>query len=106
MKALAFLLLLAVLLVLAAPLRADPLPDLRSPKAEHPRLLRILLYVPGSERMIDYPDVEKIICCDAARITFETQDGHVIMHHGPFTVIQPRGAIAATNDGSRFYDPK
>jgi hypothetical protein len=106
MKAPAFSLLLAILIVLAAPLRADPLADLRSPKSENPRLLRILLYVPGSARLIDYPDVEKIICCDAARITFETQDGHIIMHHGPFTVIQPRAATAATSDGSRFFDPK
>lgn len=102
MKALAF----SLLLVLATSLRADPPPDLRSPKSEHPRLLRILLYVPGSARLIDYPDVEKILCCDTARITFETQDGHVVMHHGPFTVIQPRNAPAATSDGSRFFDPK
>ena len=106
MKALAFPRLLAVLFVLAARLHAEPQADLLSPKSENPRLLRILLYVPGSARLIDYPDVEKIISCEAARITFETQDGHVVMHHGPFTVIQPRGGTAATSDGSRFFDPK
>lgn len=106
MKAHALPLLLALLIVLGAPALADPPADLRSPKSENPRLLRILLYVPGSARLIDYPDVEKILCCEAARITFETQDGHVVMHQGPFTVIQPRNATAATRDGSRFFDPK
>lgn len=106
MKALAFPVVLAVLLTIAVPLRADPPADLRSPKSESPRLLRIFLYIPGSERLIDYPDVEKIICCEAARITFETQDGHVVMHHGPFTVIQPRGGTASTSSGARFYDVK
>ncbi|MGB8169095.1 MAG: hypothetical protein WCF18_16480 [Chthoniobacteraceae bacterium] len=105
MKALLFP-LLAALITLAAPLHAETPPDLRSPKSEAPRLLRILLYIPGSSRLIDYPDVEKILCCDANRISFETQDGHVILHQGPFTVIQPRTATAATSDGSKFYDVK
>lgn len=105
MKALMFPLLAAVI-TLTAPLRADAPPDLRSPKSEIPRLLRILLYIPGSSRLIDYPDVEKILGCEANRITFETQDGHIILHHGPFTVIQPRTANATTSDGSKFYDVK
>jgi hypothetical protein len=105
MKALMFP-LLAAIFTLAAPLRADTPPDLLSPKSEVPRLLRILLYIPGSPRLIDYPDVEKILCCEANRITFETQDGHVVLHQGPFTVIQPRTATATTSNGSKFYDVK
>jgi hypothetical protein len=105
MKALTFALFAASIMV-ATSARADPPTDLRSPKSENPRLLRILLYVPGSARLIDYPDVERILTCDRERIAFETQDGHVVMHHGPFTVIQPRTASATTGDGSRFYDVK
>ncbi len=104
MKALVFPLLAA--LALTASARAEDGPDLRSPKSEAPRLIRIFLYVPGSSRLIDYPDVERIICCDKERIAFETQDGHVVMHHGPFTVIQPRTASNTTSDGSKFYDVK
>jgi hypothetical protein len=105
MKALLFP-LLAACAVLALPLRGDTPPDLLSPKSENPRLLRILLYIPGSARLIDYPDVEKILCCEKESITFETMDGHVVLHRGPFTVIQPRNATAATSDGSKFFNPK
>jgi hypothetical protein len=98
--------LLAALVFLTSPLHADPLPDLLSPKAENSRLLRVFLYIPGIPRLIDYPDVEKIISCDKDRIAFETQDGQIVFHNGPFTVIQPRNASAASSGGPRFFDLK
>lgn len=99
-------LLLAAVLMFTVRLHAEDSPDLRAPKAEAPRLLRVLLHLAGSPRLIDYPDVEKIICCEPTRITFETQDGSIVMHQGSFTVIQPRTANATTSAGGRFYDVK
>lgn len=99
--------LLAVFVILTLPLRAEPAEDLHSPKAESSRFYRVFLYIPGSPRMIDYADVEKIISCERDRIAFETQDGQIIVHQGPFTVIQPRNAtVSRGGGGPRFYDVK
>jgi len=112
MKAPMLFILPAVLLMFALPVRADDSnPDLRAPKSENTRLTRIFLYIPGSARMIDYPDVECILNCDKDQVTFRTQDGHVVQHHGPYTVIQPKMAQNTTGShgnsgGPRFFDLK
>lgn len=87
---------------------ADTPPDLAAPKPENPRLLRILLHVSGSARLIDYPDVERLLCCEKDRVVFETQDGTVVMHVGSFTILEPRNAATRTSAGSgpRFFDIK
>lgn len=100
---------LTSLLLLVSAFADDARPDLRSPKPETNPLLRVLLYIAGSSRLIDYPDVYKILSCDDDRITFETQDGYVVTHHGQFTVIQQKAALSeahANPHGPRFFDVK
>jgi len=104
MKALS-LPLLAILLNFSQPAWGDEA-DWRSPKAEDPRLIRVLLYIPGTSRLIDYPDVERIFSSDRDRIVFETQDRQVVVHQGPFTIIRPRSATSSISHGPRFYDLK
>ncbi|HEX8295486.1 MAG TPA: hypothetical protein VF593_04260 [Chthoniobacteraceae bacterium] len=103
--------LLAVLATFAsfAPASADDSkPDLKSPKPEFARMLRILLHTAGSSRMIDYPDVAKVVCVDPGQITFETSDGYVVTHQGTWTVIQQRSSAteAHGSSGTRFFDAK
>jgi hypothetical protein len=115
MKTPTFLLLPVIFLTSVALLRAEESADLTGPKAVQPQLLRVLLHLPGTGRLIDYPDVERIVCCDAGRIVFATQDGQIVVHQGGFTVVVPRDAPPAATArpsasggtiGPRFYDPK
>jgi hypothetical protein len=87
----------------------DLRPDLRAPKPEGFRNMRVLLYVPGSARLLDYPDVSEILCCDQGQITFETVDGFIITHQGAFTIMQAKNSVKALQHplrGPRFYDSK
>ena len=78
-----------------------------SPKAVGAQGIRALLFIPGSERLIDYPDVLKVLCSNAQEIAFETVDGQVVVHHGAYTLIQQRSAHAEhTSRGVRFFDVK
>jgi hypothetical protein len=87
----------------------DLKPDLKAPKPVNFQSMRVLLYVPGSARMLDYPDVCEILCCDQGEITFETHDGFIITHQGAFTVMQAKNSIKSVQHpkrGPRFYDAK
>ena len=83
--------------------------DLVSPKPAPGRLCRVLLYVSGSNRALDYPDVMKVHARTDSSITFETADGYIVMHQGPFTLIGPKGEFAdhaAAGGRSRFFEAK
>jgi hypothetical protein len=88
--------------------------DLKAPKPDTNRSIRVLLHLPGSDRVIDYPDVYKIHACEPTHIYFETNDGFLVSHRGSYTLIEPRvnaisrGAPVPSNTapGQRFFDPK
>ena len=83
--------------------------DLVSPKPAASHLFRIFLHVPGVPRAFDYTDVVKIHCCTPGSITFETYDGFIVAHQGPYTLIGPKGELQNRKgvlEGARFYDPK
>lgn len=108
MKLAAFL---ATCLLLSPAFAEDTKPDLLAPKPADLRSIRVLLYIPGSPRLIDYPDVCKVVSCDADCIVFETHDGAVITHRGGFTMIQPRNVVSERTQtrlapGPRFYEAK
>jgi hypothetical protein len=103
--------LLATCLLLSPAFAEDTLLDLLGPKPADVRSIRVLLHLPGSARLIDYPDVCKVVSCDANCIVFETHDGTAITHRGGFTVIQPRNIVsepvrARLDPGPRFYETK
>ena len=87
-------------------------PAIPSPRADYLNPIRILLYVPGTDLLFDYPDVCRVLCSAAAQISFETRDGTVVTHQGTYTIIQARNAIAEAprrhlpSLGPRFYDIK
>lgn len=83
--------------------------DLTGPKPAASHLFRILLHVSGSPRVIDYTDVVKLHCCTPQSITFETYDGFIVAHQGPYTLIGPRTEMQGRKgvlEGGRFFDPK
>jgi len=83
--------------------------DLAGPKPAAPHLFRVLLHVPGSPRALDDTDVVKLYCCGPQSITFETADGCIVVHPGPYTLIGPRHELQNRKElleGPRFYDPK
>jgi hypothetical protein len=100
-----FLPLLCCLSLLTARASAE---DLLSPKPAAVGLMRILLYVPGVARALDYTDVLKVHRCDASSITFETNDSHIVIHQGPYTLIGAKTELSGKkfSDGPRFFDPK
>ena len=91
-----------------------------SPRADYLNPIRVLLYVPGTDLVFDYPDVCRIFCALAAEISFETQDGSVVTHRGTYTIIQTRNSVVtippqretdswrsrhrAVSFGPKFYD--
>ena len=83
--------------------------DLQSPRPTAARNIRVLLHLSGSDRLLDYPDVCKILSCEAASISFETVDGFLVSHRGTYTIIEQKFGSndRGTNPpGRRFYDPK
>jgi hypothetical protein len=87
-------------------LAAEP-GDLLAPKTAGAQALRVLLHIGAGERLIDYPDVSKVLDCGDAQITFETHDGLIVTHRGAFTLIQQRSSFDAHQSrGVRFYDAK
>jgi hypothetical protein len=83
--------------------------DLQSPRPTAARHIRILLHLAGSDRLIDYPDVDKILSSDPASISFETVDGFIVSHRGTYTIIEQKygaGSRAQNPAGRRFFDPK
>ncbi len=103
--------LLASCLLFSPAFAEDTKPDLLAPKPADIRSIRVLLHIPGSPRLIDYPDVCKVVSCDSDCIVFETHDGTAITHRGSFTVIQPRNIVSESvrnrlSPGPRFYETK
>lgn len=88
--------------------------DLKAPKPDTTRSIRVLLHLPGSSRLIDYPDVYKVHACEPTYISFETSDGFLISHRGTYTLVEPRANVISrggslpgnTDPGQRFFDPK
>ena len=71
--------------------------------------MRVLLHLAGSDRVIDYSDVYKLHNCEANAISFETADGFIVTHRGPYTLIVQKssaGEIRSATPGQRFFDPK
>lgn len=97
--------LLLCLSLLTARVRAD---EPAAPKPVAVGLLRVLLYVPGVQRALDYTDVLKVHHCDVNSITFETNDSFIVVHQGPYTLIGAKNELSGKkfSDGPRFYDPK
>ena len=93
-------------LLIVCPVFAEDLP---APRPATDRACRILLYVKGSERALDYGNVIKVHEIEADKVTFETSDGLIILHHGPFTLIGPKSQFVdhSTPGGRlRFFDAK
>lgn len=88
----------------------EPAADLASPKPTSNQNLRVLLHIPGSARLLDYPEVCRVHTCDKDQITFETHDGYIVTHRGSFTVIQHRNTVPSGQNplspGPRYYEPK
>jgi hypothetical protein len=83
--------------------------DLAGPKPAAAHLYRVLLHVQGSSRAIDYTDVVKLHACTPDSITFETYDGYIVAHQGPYTLIGPKSDLQGRKgvlEGGRFFDPK
>jgi hypothetical protein len=83
--------------------------DFQGPKPAASHLFRILLFVQGSSRAIDYIDVVKVHGCTPGGITFETYDGYIVVHQGPYTLIGPKSDLQGrkgVHEGGRFFDPK
>lgn len=83
--------------------------DSQAPKPTTTYLFRVLLHIQGSARSLDYTDVVKLHCCAPNAITFETYDGFIVAHQGPYTLIGPKNEMAGRKgvaEGGRFFDPK
>jgi hypothetical protein len=83
--------------------------DHAAPKPISTHLLRVLLHVQGAARALDYTDVVKVHCCNAQSISFETYDGFIVAHQGPYTLIGPKNELhhgKGVLAGTHFYDPK
>ena len=50
--------------------------------------IMVLIYAPGLTRPIEFTEVTKIINSDATQIIFETSDGSLVTHSGPYTILQ------------------
>lgn len=103
--------LLAICLLLAPAFAGDNQPDLSALRPVDQRSIRVLLYIPGGPRLIDYPDVCKVVSCDEHCILFETHDGTTVTHRGAYTIIQPRNLVSERTQtrlspGPRFYEGK
>jgi hypothetical protein len=97
--------LLALLCTVTFALAEEP----QAPKPTTTYLFRVLLHIQGSARSLDYTDVVKLHCCTPHSITFETYDGFIVAHQGPYTLIGPKNEMAARKgvlEGGRFFDPK
>lgn len=83
--------------------------DIKGPKPEPGRTIRVLLHLNGGERLIDYSDVYRLHTTDSKMITFETSDGFLVTHHGSYTLILDKnsaGSARTVAPGQRFFDPK
>jgi hypothetical protein len=82
--------------------------EMSAPKPLPGRACRILLYIKGSDRVLDYHDVIKVHAAEPNAVTFETTDGFIVVHQGAFTLIGPKTEFADhTRAGRvRFFDPK
>ena len=86
----ALLVVIAVLSITASAQDAT----VKAPKPNGANAYRIMLYVVGSPRVIEYLDATKIYRSDSSMITFETADGFVVVHNGPYTIVQPKASFA------------
>lgn len=80
-----------------------------APKPTATHLFRVLLHIQGSPRGLDYTDVVKLHSCTPQSITFETYDGFIVAHQGPYTLVGPKNEMAGRKgvlEGGRFFDPK
>jgi hypothetical protein len=104
----------AVWIMLAASVSGD---DLAAPKPSVGRASRVFLHIVGSPRALEYSDVIKVHVLDNDGITFETQDGFIIVHRGPFTLIGPKielfsdsssstGRLHSSSGRVRFFEAK
>lgn len=80
--------------------------DLLSPKpVGGTQPIRVLLYINGSPRVLDYADVARVLCSEPSKIVFETFDNCVVVHQGAYTVIQQQSSFTEHHArGVRFYD--
>jgi len=102
MKHLLYVAALALLLPLSSYSEDTP-----APKPLNAQSVRVLLYVSGSERCLDYTDVSRVLCSEPLKIVFETLDGYLVVHQGAYTVIQSKPAFAEHQArGVKFYDVK
>ena len=97
-------LLCAAALMFPLALRSE---DFISPKPANAQSVRVLLYINGSSRILDYGDVARVHCSEPAKIVFETVDGFMVVHQGAYTVVQPRPIFTEHHArGVKFYDAK
>jgi hypothetical protein len=106
-----FATILAAFLLITPVFAEDTKPDLTALKPVDQRSIRVLLYIPGGPRLIDYSDVCKVVSCDEHCILFETHDGTTITHRGGYTIIQPRNLVPERTQrrlspGPQFYESK
>jgi hypothetical protein len=89
--------------------------DLAAPKPLPGRGYQVLLYVTGSSRMLEYSDVVRVCGLDDEGIKFETLDGFIVVHRGPYTLVGPKTdagerTVSALHSPSgnriRFYEAK
>ena len=89
--------------------------DLAAPKPLPGRGYQVFLYVVGSSRMLEYSDVVRVCGLDDEGIKFETLDGFIIVHRGPYTLVGPKNdpverTVSAHRGSSgnrvRFYEAK
>jgi hypothetical protein len=88
--------------------------DLAAPKPLPGRGYQVFLYVTGSSRMLEYSDVVRVCGLDDEGIKFETVDGFIIVHRGPYTLVGPKveseRTVTAIHTSSgtrvRFYEAK
>ena len=88
--------------------------DLAAPKPLPGRGYQVFLYVTGSSRMLEYSDVVRVCGLDDEGIKFETLDGFIIVHRGPYTLVGPKveseRTVTAIHTSSgnrvRFYEAK
>ena len=88
--------------------------DLNAPKPLPGRGYQIFLYVTGSSRMLEYGDVVRVCGMDDEGIKFETVDGFIIVHRGPYTLVGPKNEGERTvtaihsslGNRVRFYEAK
>lgn len=82
--------------------------DIASPKpVGSSQPIRVLLYINGSPRILDYADVARVLCSEPSKIVFETFDNCVVVHQGAYTVIQQQTSFTEHHArGVRFYDAR